>query len=187
MNRLLVTTALALAAAPALAADRYVLDASHAQIVFSYDHLGYSTGFGMFSGFGGEILWDKADPAASSVTVAFPVTTMLTGWEARFAHFMSPDFFGGRDAVTFASTAITVTGENTADITGDLTMNGVTQPVTLAARLNKAGMHPLENREWAGFDASVTLSRSAFDLGAYVPFIGDAVEVRISIEAMKAD
>jgi polyisoprenoid-binding protein YceI len=187
MTRLLLTTALALAAAPALAADRYVLDASHSQIVFSYNHLGYSTGFGMFSGFDGEIVWDKENPAASSVTVEFPASTMLTGWQARFEHFMSPDFFGGRDEVRFASTGITVTGENTAQITGDLTLNGVTAPVTLDARLNTAGMHPLENKDWAGFDATVTLSRSAFNLGAYVPFIGDEVAVQISVEAMKAD
>jgi polyisoprenoid-binding protein YceI len=187
MHRLLLSTALALAAAPALAADRYVLDASHSQILFAYDHLGYSTTWGMFSGFGAEILWDKENPAASSVTVAFPVTTMFTGWEARFDHFMSGDFFGGRDEVRFASTGITVTGENTADITGDLTMNGVTRPVTLAARLNGAGMHPLENKEWAGFDATVTLLRSDFNLGLYAPFISDAVEVRISVEAMKAE
>lgn len=187
MTRLLLSTVLALAAAPALAADRYVFDASHSQIVFSYNHLGYSTGFGMFSGFDGEILWDKANPAASSVTVAFPVTTMLTGWEARFQHFMSPDFFGGRNDVSFASTGITVTGENTATITGNLTLNGVTQPVTLNAKLNSAGMHPIENKEWAGFDATTVLSRSAFNLGAYVPFIGDEVTVQISVEAMKAE
>ena len=187
MTRLLLSTALALAATPALAADRYVLDASHSQIVFSYNHLGYSTGFGMFSGFDGEILWDKANPAASSVTVAFPASSMLTGWPARFEHFMSADFFGGRDAVRFASTGIEVTGETTARITGDLTLNGVTAPVTLDARLNSAGMHPLENKEWAGFDATVTLSRTAFNLGAYAPFIGDEVALQISIEAMKAE
>ena len=99
--------ATALAAAPAFAeAEKYVLDPSHSQIVFTYNHLGYSTTTGMFSGFDGEILFDQADPAASSVTVSFPVTTMLTGWQARFDHFMSPDFFGasGDQAVRFTST-----------------------------------------------------------------------------------
>ncbi len=187
MNRLLLSCALAIAAAPTLAADRYALDPSHSQIVFSYNHLGFSTGFGMFSGFGGEILWDRANPAASSVSVAFPVDTMLTGWQARFDHFMSPDFFGGRTDVSFVSTAIEVTGPDTALITGDLTLNGVTQPVTLDAKLNAAGMHPMENKAWAGFDATTVLSRSAFNLGAYVPFIGDEVTVQISVEAMRAD
>ena len=137
----------ALAAAPALAAsEKYVLDPSHSQIVFSYDHLGYSTGYGIFSGFDGEIMFDAADSAASSVTVSFPVKSMLTGWQARFDHLMSPDFFAATDdeTVTFTSTAIAVTGEKTAKITGDLTLNGVTKPVVLDAVLNQIGDHPME-------------------------------------------
>ncbi|MCC5978656.1 MAG: polyisoprenoid-binding protein [Salinarimonas sp.] len=181
--------AIALAPATADAADRYVLDASHSQIVFSYDHLGYSTTYGMFSGFEGEIHFDQDDPAASSVTVSFPVRSMLTGWEARFEHFMSDDFFGAAEdeLVSFVSTGIEVTGDDTALITGDLTLNEVTREVVLDARLNAAGMHPMEEREWAGFDATTTLLRSDYDLGLFAPFISDAVEVTISVEAMKAD
>ncbi|WP_135451067.1 YceI family protein [Tabrizicola caldifontis] len=186
--------ALALSAAlvttPALAeAERYVLDASHSQIVFSYNHLGYSTSWGMFSGFDGEIMFDQANPAASSVTVAFPVRTMLTGWEARFDHFMSPDFFGAAEdeMVTFTSTGIEVTGENTARITGDLTLNEVTKPVVLEAVLNQVGDHPMEGKPWAGFSATTTLLRSDFNLGQFAPFVSDEVEVQISIEAMKAE
>lgn len=180
----------AIVSTPALAeAEKYVLDASHSQIVFSYNHLGYSTNWGMFSGFDGEILFDQANPAASSVTVSFPVKTMLTGWEARFDHFMSPDFFGAADdeMVTFTSTAIEVTGENTAKITGDLTLNEVTKPVVLEAVLNQAGDHPMEGKPWAGFSATTTLVRSDFNLGQFAPFVSDEVEVQISIEAMKAE
>jgi polyisoprenoid-binding protein YceI len=178
-----------LASSDAAAAERYVLDASHSQIVFSYDHLGFSTTYGMFSGFEGEIVFDQDDPAASSVTVSFPVRSMLTGWEERFAHFMSDDFFGAADdeMVSFVSTGIEVTGEDTALITGDLTLNEITREVVLDARLNAAGMHPMEEREWAGFDATTTLLRSDFDLGLFAPFVSDEVEVVISVEAMKAD
>ena len=182
--------AAALIAAPAAAApEKYVLDASHSQILFSYNHLGYSTTWAMFSGFEGEIQFDQEDPAASSVSVSIPVTSMLTGWEERFGHFMSGDFFGAEEngTVSFTSTGIEVTGETTALITGDLTMNGVTQSVVLDATLNQAGDHPMENRPWAGFDATTTLSRSAFDMGMFTPFISDEVSVRISIEAMKAE
>ncbi len=179
----------ALVAAPAFAApEKYTLDSSHSQIVFSYDHLGYSTGFGMFSGFAGEIMFDQADPAASSVTVSFPVKTMLTGWQERFDHFMSPDFFGATDEemVTFTSTAIEVTGEKTAKITGDLTLNDVTKSVVLEATLNQAGEHPMMKQPWAGFTASTTLLRSDYNLGMFTPFISDEVKVQISVEAMKA-
>ncbi|MDO9637428.1 MAG: YceI family protein [Pseudotabrizicola sp.] len=180
----------ALAAAPAFAeAEKYTVDASHAQIVFSYNHLGFSTGYGMFSGYEGEIMFDQAEPAASSVTVSFPVRSMLTGWEARFEHFMSADFFDAAEdeMVSFASTGIEVTGETTALITGDLTLNGVTKPVVLDAVLNQAGDHPMEGKPWAGFSATTTLLRSDFNLGAFAPFISDEVQVQISLEAMKAD
>jgi polyisoprenoid-binding protein YceI len=180
----------ALAAAPAFAqAETYKLDASHSQIVFSYNHLGYSTSYGMFSGFDGEIQFDQTNPAASSVTVSFPVRTMLTGWEARFDHFMSPDFFGATEdeMVTFTSTAIEVTGDKTAKITGDLTLNDVTKSVVLDAVLNQVGDHPMENKPWAGFNATTTLLRSDFNLGQFAPFVSDEVQVQISVEAMKAE
>ena len=180
---------LGLSATTAIAAEKFVLDASHSQVVFSYDHLGYSTTYGMFSGFEGEIMFDDADPAASSVSVAMPVKSMLTGWEQRFGHFMSDDFFGAQDGdmVTFTSTAIEVTGEDTAKITGDLSMNDVTKSVVLDAKLNKVGDHPMAGKPWMGFDATTTLMRSDFNLGAFAPAVSDAVEVTISIEAMKAD
>lgn len=175
---------------PAFAApEDYVLDASHSQIVFSYNHLGYSTTWTMFSGFDGEIAFDQEDPAASSVTVSFPVRTMLTGWEARFEHFMGADFFDAADEemVSFASTSIEVTGETTALITGDLTLNGVTKPVTLDAKLNQVGDHPMAGKPWAGFNATTTVLRSDFNVGNFAPFVSDEVEVMISVEAMKAE
>jgi polyisoprenoid-binding protein YceI len=164
----------------------YQLDASHSQILFSYNHLGYSTTWGMFAGFDGDISLDIEDPAASSVSVSFPVTTMFTGWEARFDHFMSADFIDATSMVSFKSTSIEVTGETEAHISGELTLNGVTKLVVLDATMTQSGMHPMANQEWAGFDATTTLLRSDFNLGAYAPYISDEVDVRISIEAMKA-
>ncbi|MGR3542422.1 MAG: YceI family protein [Hasllibacter sp.] len=193
------TAAIALvAAAHAFAeAERYVLDSSHSQVLFSYDHLGFSTTYGMFSGFEGEIMFDADDPAASSVSVSMPVTMMFTGWEARDAHFLSEDFFNavsdgqpideGRNLVTFESTSIEVTGEQTANITGDLTMNGITQEVVLEAELNQAGTHPMAQTPWLGFDATTSILRSDFGVGAFAPAVGDEVQIMISIEAQKAD
>ena len=185
-----LTTIAALLAAPALAApEKYVLDSSHSQIVFSYDHLGYSTGTGMFSGFAGEISFDAADPAASTVSVSFPVRSMLTGWQARFEHLMSPDFFAATEdeMVSFTSTSVEVTGEKTARITGDLTLNGVTKSVVLVAVLNQIGDHPMEGKPWAGFSATTTLLRSDYGLGMFAPFVSDNVTVQMSVEAMKVE
>jgi len=193
MNHFLRATALGAAlfsASAALAeAEKYMLDASHSQIVFSYDHLGFSTTWGMFSGFEGEIMFDQANPAASSVSVSMPVESMLTGWEGRFQHFMSKDFFDAADdeMVSFASTGIEVTGETTAKITGDLTLNGVTKPVVLDAVLNKTGDHPMANKPWAGSSATTSVLRSDFGLGMFAPYVSDEVAIQISIEAMKAE
>jgi len=190
MKRLLLATTLIAAPMTAMAEpEAYTLDSSHSQIVFSYDHLGFSTGYGMFSGFEGEIMFDQEDPANSSVEVSMPLMSMITGWEARFEHLMSPDFFDGQegDMITFTSTGIEVTGEDTANITGDLTLNGVTKEVVLDAKLNQQMDHPMESKPWAGFDATTTLVRSDYNVGAFAPYVSDEVEVSISIEAMKAD
>ena len=191
MKHFLLAAALtAGATAVAAAPEKYVLDASHSQVIFSYDHLGYSTTYGMFSGFEGEIMFDEADPANSSVTVSMPVRSMFTGWEGRFEHFMGDDFFGAAegDMITFTSTGIEVTGDGTAAITGDLTMNGVTKSVVLDAELNKMDGHPMKDGQpWAGFDATTTLVRSDFNLGYAAPAVSDEVNVMISIEAGKAE
>lgn len=189
MKTLMFAAALALAATSAIAAEKYVLDASHSQVIFDYNHLGFSTTYGMFSGFEGEIMFDQENPAASSVNVSMPVMSMFTGWEAREGHFMSDDFFGAKegDVVTFTSTSIEVTGDGTAMITGDLSMNDVTKSVVLDAKLNKIGDHPQAGKPWAGFDATTSLLRSDFGLGAFAPFVSDEVNVTISLEAMKAD
>jgi polyisoprenoid-binding protein YceI len=183
----------ALAAAPALAAPQtFTIDPGHAQIIFSYDHAGFSTSYGMFSGFAGEVVFDAEAPATSTVSVSFPARSMLTGWEARFEHFMSPDFFDAAEdeMVTFTSTAVEVTGDTTGKITGDLTLNGVTKAVVLDATMNKSERYPFppfEDKPAMGFTATTTLLRSDFGLGAYAPFVGDEVRIQISFEAMATE
>lgn len=171
------------------APEQYNLDASHSQIVFSYNHLGYSTTWGMFSGFNGEISFDADAPASSTVSVTMPVKSMFTGWEKRFSHFMSDEFLNATDEtmVSFTSTSIEVTGEDTAKITGDLTIGSITKSVVLDTKMNKNAMHPMANKEWLGFDASTTILRSDYGAGAFAPHVGDELNVLISIEASKAE
>ncbi|ASM71906.1 MULTISPECIES: YceI family protein [Roseobacteraceae] len=189
MKSLLLATALSTAATMSFAADTYTFDPGHSQIVFHYEHLGFSTTYGMFSGFDGEISFDQEDPAKSSVSVSFPATSMITGWEPRLNHFMTDDFFGASedDMVTFTSTSIEVTGDDTALITGDLTMNDITKPVVLDAKLTQMGDHPQAGKPWAGFSATTSVMRTDFDMGMFAPYVGDQVDIIISIEAMKAD
>ena len=179
-----------LLAAPALAApEAYTIDTAHTTIVAKYDHLGYAPGFAMFSGVTGEIAFDPADAAASSVTISFPVASIQTGAAERTTHFLTPDFFGADENpnATFASTAIEVTGDKTAKVTGDLTINGITKPAVLDVTMNATGEHPMIKKPWAGFTATTTLLRSEFDMGMFTPFVSDAVTVEIGVEAMKAE
>ena len=190
MKSLLASTALMLAAIPAHAeAVKYTIDPGHAQVLFSFEHLGFSTVFGMFSGFSGDIAFDKEHPENSTVSVTMPVKSMITGFPARFDHFMSPDFFDATDdeMVSFVSTGIEVTGETTGVITGDLTINGVTKSIALDAEMTQMGDHPMANKPWVGFNATTTVVRSEFDMGQFAPYVSDEVEVFISIEAMRAE
>ncbi|MFT6105371.1 MAG: polyisoprenoid-binding protein YceI [Paracoccaceae bacterium] len=171
--------------------EKYLLDPGHSQIVFSYDHAGFSTTTGMFSGFEGDIMFDASAPEASVVNVSFPVESMITGYAPRSGHFLqSGDFFkvGEFPLVTFNSTSIEVTGEKTALITGDLTLNGVTKAVVLDAQLNAMTDNypfpPNQGKKGMGFTATSMVVRSDFNLGMFAPFVGDEVELMISIEAI---
>ena len=172
----------------AFAADKYTFDSSHSQIVFSYSHLGFSTTTGMFSGFSGEAILDSENPEKSSVTATMKTSDMITGWAKRSGHFMSKDFFQNPDElVNFKSQTVKSTGDKTADITGMLTLNGVTKSVVLKATLNKIGKHPTKKVDWAGFNATTTLKRTDFALGKYAPWVSDEVALNISVELKKAE
>ena len=167
----------------------YTLDPSHSQVMFNYTHLGLSTTFGMFSGFEGEIDFDPAHPEDGSVSVSIPTLAMFTGWEARDSHFQSGDFLGSEegDLVTFVSKAIEVTGEDTAIITGDLTINGEVAEVALDTKMNFSGAHPAPQMNGVpavGFTATAQILRSDFGAGAFAPFVSDELDLVISIEAV---
>ena len=85
--------------------------------------------------------------------------------------------------MTFKSTAIEVTGDNTANITGDLTILGVTKPVTLNTVHNKSGKHPFSGKDTTGLSATATIKRSDFGMVYGLPLVGDDVEIRIEVEA----
>lgn len=191
MRSTLLASALALAATGALAApEDYVLDPSHSQILFSFDHFGYSTTWSMFSEIEGNITFDAENPENSAVSAGFPVRSVFTGWEKRFEHWMSEDFLdaGEDEMVSFESTGIEVTGEKTGKITGNLTLNGVTKPVVLDARLNALiDNHAVRQKPALGFHATTSFDRSDFGLGLYAPAVSDEIKVQISLEALKAE
>ena len=86
--------------------------------------------------------------------------------------------------ITFTSTAVEAAGEGKLEITGDLTIKGITRTVVLDATLNGAGPHPMAGREAIGFDASMTVKRSEFGLGYAVPAVSDEITLRITTEGL---
>lgn len=163
----------------------YALDPSHSQVLFSFDHLGFSTTYGLFSGIEGTIVFDAEAPEASRVEAAFPLRSMFTGWDARDAEFLSPDFLDAEEGtmVTFTSTGIEVTGEDAARITGTLAIGDLSREVVLDTVLKQRSRHPIEMRPWLGLSATTTILRSDFGAGAFAPAISDELDVTISIEA----
>jgi polyisoprenoid-binding protein YceI len=179
------------AAAPARAADlakaesgHYALDKSHAKVVFSINHLGFSTYYGFFPDLSGTLDLDPATPAKSALSVTINVAGMVTTDPKLDAKLKSDAFFDTAKfpKATFKSTAIEVTGEGRGKLTGDLTLHGVTKPVTLDVTFNGAGTPPMTQLYVVGFDAAGTLKRSDFGIKNFVPLVGDEVTLRISCE-----
>lgn len=179
----------ALVAAPAFAAPvEYVIDPGHTQVEFTWNHFGYSNITARFDKMEGSIVYDAEKPAASSATVTIAIDSVDAGVDKLDAHLKSPDFF---DAAKFASaefksTAVEAAGEGKLKVTGDLSIHGVTRPVTLDVTINKIAEHPMSKKPTAGFDASTTIKRSDFGVGAYVPNVSDEIRIEITTEAAAA-
>ena len=166
----------------------YTFDPEHSQIVFSYDHMGFSKSHGFVNGVTGSVTLDKADPSKSTVEASFPLGSLRTIAASLDTHIMGDDFFKGAaadTAVTFKSTSVNMEGDDEAKVTGDLTLNGVTKPVTLDVELKKAGAHPMIGKPAVGFDIETRIKRSDFNLGAFAPAVSDEVEIDIAVEASK--
>ena len=171
-----------------VAAATYKVDANHTQAVWSVDHMGFSILYGMFGSMSGTLTLDPAKPEAAKVSIEIPMSGLTTTSAGFTKHLSGADFFDVEKFPTakFESTSVVVSGQ-TAKITGDLTLNGVTKPVVLDAVLNQVGDHPMAGKPWAGFSATTTLIRSDFGLGKFAPYVSDEVQLQISIEAMKTD
>lgn len=161
----------------------YTVDPGHHQLLFNYLHQGYSLSWVRWSDWTSEINWNAEDPEASTVTVTVNVPGIDTGVPALDDHLKSAGFFDAENnpQITFSSTSLERTGPTTGKLAGDLTIKGVTRPVTLDVTINKAGFDERNNAYKLGFSAKGTLSRSEFGLGAYVPIVGD--EINFIVEA----
>ncbi|WP_426701071.1 YceI family protein [Rhodanobacter sp. Col0626] len=162
----------------------YKLDPSHTMVLFSWNHFGYSNPTADFGLGEGTVVFDEQQPAKSSVDVTLPLAQLDTHVPALDKHLKEADFFnaGKYPTVTFKSTTVQPLGGNKFKVTGNLTVHGVTKPVVLDATLNKVGPHPMSKAQSIGFDATASIKRSDFGVGAYVPNVSDDITIRITTE-----
>jgi len=174
----------------AFAADTFVFDKAHSTIGFQVRHL-FSKVPGKFDDFSGQIQLDEANPEQSSVEVTINTASVDTGVKMRDDDLRSPNFFDAKKfpEITFKSTSVKRTGENTADVTGNLSMHGVTKEVVLKVELLGKGAG-MQGTTVSGWDAGTALKRSDFGLswnkvieGTQV--VGDDVQIELHIEADK--
>ncbi|HEY0199152.1 MAG TPA: YceI family protein [Rhodanobacter sp.] len=188
----LVLAGLIGAAASAQAAPvTYQLDPGHTMVLFTWNHFGYSNPTANLGLGEGTLVFDEQHPAQASVQVTLPLANLDTHVPALDKHLKEADFFDADKfpTITFKSTKVQPLGGHKFKVTGDLTAHGVTKSVVLDATLNKVGLHPMMKVQAIGFDATATINRKDFGVGAYVPAVSDEIKIRITTEGAvpKAD
>lgn len=167
----------------------YKVDHEHTLVRWTVDHLGITPYTGLFGQVTGSLVLDPKNPAVAKVDVVIPVSKVLTASPGLTAHLLKPaeaggkpDFFGAAPAdARFVSTAVHPTGAGKASITGDLTLNGVTKPVTLDTTFYGAAKLPQQmgGGEGIGFEAKATIKRSEFGISNGIPLVSDEVQLNI--------
>jgi len=188
MIRFVLAASLALIAAP-LSATTYTLEPDYAQVVFRWSHLGFSNPAAQLSQGQGTLEFDPANPTRASVQVTIPLSTLDTGVPALDEHLRSEDFFevAKFPTATFRSTKVEQgAGKDRLRVTGDLNLHGITKPVTLDVTVLKVGSNPRTSLPTVGFEATTTLKRSDFGLGAFVPQVSDEIKMQISSQGVEA-
>jgi polyisoprenoid-binding protein YceI len=190
MNRLAVITfaTLAVATLPARATT-YTLEPNYTQVVFRWNHLGFSFPTAQLTQGTGWLEFDPLHPEKASVQVAMPLSTLATGVPDLDEHLASDDFFarGKFPHATFASTKVTQgRAKDRLEVTGNLTIHGVTKPITLDVTLLGVGSNERTGIATVGFNATGMLRRSDFGLGKFVPQVGDEITVQVTCQAAES-
>lgn len=187
MKKYLLAAALIALAAPAKA-DTFALDPVHSQVMFAADHLGFSHSHGRFADVTGSFDFDEKHPEKATATLTIKTASLAMDDKAWDDHLKSADFFNVAKfpEMTFKTTSVFKGEGNTAKVTGDLTLLGVTKPVTMDVTFNKGAIHPMSKKYTAGFSATGTLKRSDFGMTYGLPGIGDDVKLMVEIEGSRA-
>ncbi|MGH8162254.1 MAG: YceI family protein [Gammaproteobacteria bacterium] len=167
----------------------YTMDPGHTEVIATWNHFGFSTPSAMFCRIAGTLVHDANRPEESAVEVTIPVEGLHTTVPLQDEHLKGAEFF---DAATFPDIRFKSTqvkrgaAPDKLEVTGDLTVHGVTKSITLAVTVNKLGFHEMYKAQAAGFDATAKLNRSDFGVGAHVPMVGDRIDLKITAEAVES-
>lgn len=165
----------------------FALDPVHTRIAFQVSHAGFSNPIGSFSGSTGSLEFDDKDWSTARLDVRIPLASLNLGdakWQQKI---LDSTFFNASkypDA-HFVSTQVKMSDPQHGSVIGDLTLHGVTHPVTLSVTLNALKRHPLTLKKTAGFSATATLSRKDFGISAWEHLVGDQVQVILEVEAVR--
>ena len=186
MKRMLV---LAFAAVPAFALAQqevYTIDPDHTIPAFEVKHFGMSTQRGLFTKANGKVALDRTAKKGNA-DVRIDMTAVTTAVPKLADHLRSEDFFDAAKYPTaiFKGSDFKFDGDKLVAVGGELTLHGVTRPVTLSVAEFNCGNHPLTKKAMCGADLSATIKRSDFGVKAYVPAVGDDVKLSISVEAYR--
>jgi polyisoprenoid-binding protein YceI len=177
-------------------ADTWAFDKAHTEIRFSWDHLGLSRKSGRFLDMDGTLEFSPTEPEQGQIDVSIRTASVATGVRELDDHLKSPDFFAAtaNPRITFKSTGVTKTGERTGEVNGNLTIAGITKPVTLDVKWNFTGEYPLSSinpayqGKWvSGFSATTTIARSDFGLKRAIPLISDDIQITIEAELLRKE
>lgn len=166
--------------------EKYTIDPQHSFVVWRVDHLGFSTQTGKFP-VNGFIVLNKDDPTKSKVDASIKINDMVTGIAELNKHLEDALFFDSQKYPTakFVSQKIQLESKKSADMTGELTLHGVTKPVSMPVILNKMGVNPVNDKSSVGFSAETTINRSDFNIKGFLPMVGDKVHLVIDVEAQR--
>jgi polyisoprenoid-binding protein YceI len=168
------------------ATETYTIDTNHTKPRFEYNHFGYSTQLSRFDTTKGTIKIDRA-AKTGSVDVVIDAKSVDTGYPLFNEHIQGEDFFDTAKypTITFKSSKMKFKGDKLVAVDGDLTIKGITKPVTLTVTSFLCMPHPIMKKEACGANATTTVKRSEFNMAKYTPYVSDEVTLSIPVESIK--
>jgi polyisoprenoid-binding protein YceI len=189
MKKIIAALAIVVSVSTAAFAQSWSIDKAHSQVMFTINHMGINTITGNFGTVSSSITASKDDFSDAVIEFTADINSINTGNEQRNNHLKSPDFFNAAQygTLTFKSTSFKKVDDKNYEVTGDLTLHGVTKSVTLNATLNGTTVNPMSKKTVAGFKVTGTIKRTDFGIGAQFPssMLSDEVALDANTEFVK--